>query len=290
MKKVIALALLPFVLSACGSNEYIHSTEPRSNVYYGQPVADLYENFGAPTKATRLTENERVLIYIKQEIEKDWAYRYLRGCVMKFYLQDERVIAWSADGQACVIPSTGGNITEIGARNQNTTTQEIGYGLFDEVDDTLMTQYSPTGGQVPADAFDGKADTNYGDVRVIQENKLSGKASEIQSVGNQLPADAFDGKASTTYHSIKTPIINNGMNGIYTVPTDAFDGKASTVYHPVAQTNQMPTVQSSSATMLPADAFDGKASTVYRQPSSQTAQKNHSWLSSDEDEWGLFDN
>lgn len=290
MKKVIALALLPFVLSACGSNEYIHSTEPRSNVYYGQPVADLYENFGAPTKATRLTENERVLIYIKQEIEKDWAYRYLRGCVMKFYLQDERVIAWSADGQACVIPSTGGNITEIGARNQNTTTQEIGYGLFDEVDDTLMTQYSPTGGQVPADAFDGKADTNYGDVRVIQENKLSGKASEIQSVGNQLPADAFDGKASTTYHSIKKPVENNGVKGAYVVPVDAFEGRASTVYQPSTMVNANAQVQSSSATILPADAFDGKASTVYKHASLPPPEKSSSWFASDEDEWGLFDN
>ena len=323
MKKVIALALLPLLLSACGSDEYVHSTEPRSNVYYGQPVADLYENFGAPTKATHLSENERVLIYVKQEIEKDWAYRYLRGCVMKFYLKDERVVAWSSDGQACVIPSTGGNITEIDSRKPKANTQEVSYGLFDEIDDTPMTQYFPTGGQVPADAFEGKAGTTYGNIQSIQENKLSGKASETLLGNNQLPADAFDGKASTTYHSIKRPIVNNGVNGVYTVPTDAFDGKASTiyrpvtptnsmptiqsssamilpadafdgkastVYRPVTPTNSMPTIQSSSATILPADAFDGKASTVYHQPSTQATQKNRSWLSSDEDEWGLFDN
>lgn len=290
MKKIIALALLPFILSACGSDEYVHSTEPRSNVYYGQPIADLYENFGAPTKATRLTENERVLIYIKQEIEKDWAYRYVRGCVMKFYLKDERVIAWSADGQACVIPSTGGNITEVNVQNKNTGIAEEGFGLFDGGAETSMTEYSLTGGQVPADAFDGKADTKYDAVRGIKGNTLSGKASDEQQGGYQLPADAFDGKASTTYHSIKTPITNKSASQGYTVPADAFDGKASTVYHPVkSETGKHISVSSSSASMLPADAFDGKASTVYHQPT-QSNKTSQSWLSADEDDWGLFDN
>ena len=287
MKRIIALALLPFILSACGSDEYVHSTEPRSNVYYGQPIADLYENFGAPTKATQLTENERVLIYIKQEIEKDWAYRYVRGCVMKFFLKDERVIAWSADGQACVIPSTGGNITELNAQRLSADLPNNAYGLFDEWTNTTdVLQYSPTGGQVPADAFDGKAPTTYKAVHNTQEN-IPEVITDTHFNGRRLPADAFDGKASTSYRPIKTPIRNNASTGLNTLPPDAFEGQASTIYNPSKTIQSNTNIHPSSASMLPSDAFEGQASTVYQQPASS---KGRSLFSADEEEWGLFDN
>ena len=277
MKRIISLALLPLMLTACGSDEYVHSSEPRSNVYFGQPVADLYENFGSPTKASRLSEDKRILIYVKQEIEKEWAYRYVRGCVMKFYLKNERVVAWSANGQACVIPSTGGNITMFNQQFQNMKFSTDGFGSYD------TTKYSPTGGKVPDDAFDGLADTHYGAIHDTKMYRVVDKNSNIY----QLPADAFEGVAPTTYRSVKEPFNDNIASGVHTVPDDAFDGQASTIYRPTKKIIKTK-ANSSSASMLPTDAFDGKASTVYRQTPTQSEQRN-SWFDSDED-WGLFDN
>lgn len=277
MKRIISLALLPLMLTACGSDEYVHSSEPRSNVYFGQPVADLYENFGSPTKASLLSEDKRILIYVKQEIEKEWAYRYVRGCVMKFYLKNERVVAWSANGQACVIPSTGGNIAMFNQQFQNMNFSTDGFVSYD------TTKYSPTGGKVPDDAFDGLADTHYGAIHDTKMYRVVDKNSNIY----QLPADAFEGVAPTTYRSVKEPFNDNIASGVHTVPGDAFDGQASTIYRPTKKTIKT-TAKSSSASVLPTDAFDGKASTVYQQTPTQSKQRN-SWFDSDED-WGLFDN
>ncbi len=278
MKKWIAACFLPFVLTACGSGEYVHSQEPRSTVYYGQPVADLYENFGTPTKATRTAENERILIYMFQEVEKEWAYRYVRGCVMKFYLVNERVVDWTADGQACVIQS-------------RTASDIAGSNMY--FDNTISTG----NGQVPADAFDGAAPTSYSPIRsaTVPGNTFSGKASGSRGISGQLPADAFDGKASATY--TKPYILENqsgsSSHGISQLPDDAFGGQASTFYKSGSQ------IQSTGSTSmphgLPADAFDGQASSAYKPAAQQIERKTYSAPAStntesfDDEEWGLFD-
>lgn len=104
MKKLFlfSVALSVMALSAC-SNQYVHTNESRSIVYMGQPAADVYENFGKPTKIKRTAENEQILIYEKQEIEKDWAYRYFHSCKMQFYMVDDRVADWSSEGDICSI-------------------------------------------------------------------------------------------------------------------------------------------------------------------------------------------
>ncbi len=272
MKKWIAACFLPFILTACGSGEYVHSTEPRSTVYYGQPIADLYENFGTPTKAERTAENERVLIYLFQEIEKDWAYRYVRGCVMKFYLVNERVVDWMADGQACVIKSR--------TPKERAATATASTLTFSESD-----------AMVPVDAFDGKAPTTYSPIRsaTVPENTFRGKASDSISRSGQLPADAFDGKASATYSHSNAPFAT--PQRLSQLPADAFGGKASTAYtvQPQMQAGSMP----SNSQYLPADAFDGKVVSGYvpvpqsRKTSYVPAQTKEN--SYDDEEWGLFD-
>lgn len=106
MKKLFlfSVALSSLMLSACGT-QYVHTNESRSVVYMGQPAADVYENFGKPTKIKRTAVNEQILIYEKQEIEKDWAYRYFHSCKMQFYMVDDRVADWSSEGDMCSISS-----------------------------------------------------------------------------------------------------------------------------------------------------------------------------------------
>ncbi len=314
MKKWIAAGILPLLLAGCGSSDYVHSKEPRSIVYYGQPVADLYENFGTPTKATRISDTERILIYVSQEIEKEWAYRYVRGCVMQFRLVNERVVDWAADGQACVIQSRQGD--DMSSINQSSPYDEG--GLFDSAgSSTTSTQtvYQTGDKQVPTDAFHGKAPTTYSPISSITtpENTYRGKASASYSRSGQLPADAFDGKASATYHMSQTGVLSNsGMKttGVAQLPADAFHGQASTVYTPQMQStggqminNQNSYTSSPNTGRLPADAFDGKASTSvssyqngqFVRQAGNVSQSNSRPVfpaepnSYDDEEWGLFD-
>lgn len=253
MKKINTVLLCSLLLCACSEHEYVHSSEPRSQVYYGQPVADVYENFGTPTKGVRLSDNERILIWISQEVEKDWAYRYLRACTVKIHLRDERVINWSAEGQGCVISSNSDG-EEI---NQLIESQKSG---------------TPSTPSLPTDAFDGATQTN--------------------AIGGTLPADAFNGTASLTYTAPKTGLVipnpASGRQPSFTagsstapttggsaLPSDAFEsglfssGNTSTAPAYNAPIPQQPSAQR-----------------VIQQKSTGS-----SWFSSDdsEDEWGLFD-
>lgn len=326
MRKWIAAGMMPLLLAGCGSSEYVHSQEPRSTVYYGQPVADLYENFGTPTKATRISDNERILIYISQEIEKDWAYRYVRGCVMEFRLIDNRVVDWSADGQACVIQSRKADDLPEYARGGNNDYYED-TGLFDSADgyrtNSASSTYRSGSRQLPADAFDGKASTSYSKISSVTtpEIPISGKASDSGRISGQVPADAFDGKASATYyrHSTNTAsnsAVVNQVTGVAQVPADAFHGQASTFYNPQvhSQTASMQNgvmvtsgqVRQGNSISVPADAFEGRASTIVPQqnvmnasPMGGTSQSvrsggnatSSSWFDGgdESDEWGLFD-
>lgn len=107
-KSIFCVSILSVILCGCAGasfskNGLEHSREPRTNAYHGQPAADILENFGNPTKIERLSASKQILIYEKQEVEKEWAYRYLRECVMKFYLEDNRLVDWTAQGNMCVI-------------------------------------------------------------------------------------------------------------------------------------------------------------------------------------------
>lgn len=215
MKKLFLLPLfgLTACLSAC-SGQYLHTTEPRSVVYMGQPAADLYENFGVPTKIKRLEPNVQVLIYQKQDIEKDWAYRYLHTCEMQFYMVDDRVADWFSTGDMCSIKSSksSGNDWDyrdgglLSFMDENPLYQEVssgGYGYFSE--------------QVPNDAFSSS-------------DFLKWNVHQSQ----YMPSDAFNGakevrrngwfsssKEEDDYGIFDAPRQPKSM-GMYGIPADAF--------------------------------------------------------------------
>ena len=141
MKKYLSLTFCfsSLLLTACTTGNFVHTTEPRSTVYIGQPAADVYENFGRPTKKERISENEQILIYSKQEIEKDWAYRYLHSCELKFFMKDDRVVDWSSEGDMCAISSLSGDrLSSMGLYNVNlpagsSFATEAGFISWDEL-------------------------------------------------------------------------------------------------------------------------------------------------------------
>ncbi len=176
MKKINVVLLSSLLLCGCSESEYVHSSEPRSQVYYGQPVADVYENFGAPSKGIRLSDNERILIWISQEIEKDWAYRYLRACTVKIQLRNERVVNWSAEGQGCVISSNSDG---------------------EEIDQLIASKQLPDtpSYSLPADAFGNGVSSDYMPSVLPtgqQRSTLTTISAGTQSVGTSLPSDAFE--------------------------------------------------------------------------------------------------
>lgn len=121
------------ILSACGirNGEYVHSGEARSNAYYGQSVADLYENFGIPTRGIKYSDTERALIYRSQDIEKEWAHRYFRKCVLVFYLKNDYVVDWAFEGNKCIVNRLGGAIMGVNETPNSYKDVEGEYGLFD---------------------------------------------------------------------------------------------------------------------------------------------------------------
>lgn len=259
MKKISAFVLCPLLLCSCSESEYIHSSEPRSQVYYGQPIADVYENLGVPAKAIRLSANERVLIWISQEIEKEWAYRYLRACTVKIHLKDERVVNWAAEGQGCVISSADKN--------------ELEKVIASKKDSNKPKMLS-----VSADAFGSGISTAYSPSAV---SALS-NASSITIGGHTLPDDAFDDGFAHPYSpAFSAPskaseisassAVSTRTNRGYVLPDDAFEGQS--VSSPAPSFNQ-------SSPSSPANTSSRSESI-----------KSFSWFSAgdEDDEWGLFD-
>ncbi|MBO7244146.1 MAG: hypothetical protein J6V53_02545 [Alphaproteobacteria bacterium] len=145
MKKLLLLSFTAFSLltGGCGFQDYVHTTEPRSTIYIGQTAADVYENFGMPTKIKRLGNNKQILIYHKQEIEKDWAYRYFHECELKFYMEDDRLVDWSKRGDMCAVKELSSAI-ERPYFNLNGN-EDISYSDHLEIN----------GNMIPGDAFGG---------------------------------------------------------------------------------------------------------------------------------------
>ena len=192
------------LLTACGFQDYVHTSEPRSTIYIGQTAADVYENFGMPTKIERIDVNKQILIYHKQEIEKDWAYRYFHECELKFYMEDDRVADWSKKGDICAV-------------NELSAARERSY--FDLIEDNLNLyhEYKDMSGAVIAeDAFGWSAPENE------KKSFFSGWFSDESE--EELPAyvteknnRVFIGNGSTT-----GPIYQNNDLNYMDIPADAF--------------------------------------------------------------------
>lgn len=143
MKKNFLLSFVTTLLltTGCSFQEYVHTTEPRSTIYIGQTAADVYENFGAPTKIERLDENKQILIYHKQEIEKDWSYRYFHECELKFYMVDDRLEDWSKRGDICAV-------NELSSDRERPF-----FGVLDKEQGSYSEHQEVNGSVIPFDAF-----------------------------------------------------------------------------------------------------------------------------------------
>lgn len=143
MKKNLLLSFATALLltTGCSFQDYVHTTEPRSTIYIGQTAADVYENFGAPTKIERLAENKQILIYHKQEIEKDWSYRYFHECELKFYMVDDRLEDWSKRGDICAV------------KELSSDRERPFFGVLDNNQGSYSEYQEVNGSVVPFDAF-----------------------------------------------------------------------------------------------------------------------------------------
>ena len=143
MKKNLLLSFVTTLLltTGCSFQEYVHTTEPRSTIYIGQTAADVYENFGAPTKIERLDKNKQILIYHKQEIEKDWSYRYFHECELKFYMVDDRLEDWSKRGDICAV-------NELSSDRERPF-----FGVLDKEQGSYSEHQEVNGSVIPFDAF-----------------------------------------------------------------------------------------------------------------------------------------
>lgn len=111
MKHFFALLLLCLSLSACEVG-FEENREMRSTVYKGQTTWDLYENFGAPTKAIRVADNEFHFIYRREEITRDWTRMFFNWCDMTFIVVNDRVTDWLVEGNQCHVNVLGSAQTD----------------------------------------------------------------------------------------------------------------------------------------------------------------------------------
>lgn len=102
MKQFFIALALGLALTAC-SSEIQENRETRSTVYEGQTTWDLYENFGVPTKAERISEEEIHFYYHREAITRDWTRMYYDWCDMTFVVVNDRVVDWWANGNQCFL-------------------------------------------------------------------------------------------------------------------------------------------------------------------------------------------
>lgn len=102
MKRFLTLICLGLMTVAC-SSDMTENRETRSTIYKGQSTWDMYENFGAPTHAVRLSPEEIHFIYRREEITRDWARMYFDWCDMVVATVDGYVTDWEVSGNQCFL-------------------------------------------------------------------------------------------------------------------------------------------------------------------------------------------
>ena len=101
MIKKITIALLCFAATACSRPNVIETPLSRSQIYYGQSVADLYDNFGAPQRAAQYAYGVIEYTFITENIAIEHLDKKLRYCNLWVYAQNNRVIDWKYEGNNC---------------------------------------------------------------------------------------------------------------------------------------------------------------------------------------------
>lgn len=99
--KRIWIFLILFFLSACNSDLFVQPEVDRSQIYYGQTIADLYENFGRPQKAERFAHDLVVYTFSQQDIVNIKVDKIFTYCNLHVYVQNGRVIDWDWAGNNC---------------------------------------------------------------------------------------------------------------------------------------------------------------------------------------------
>ena len=99
MKKKALLILL--FLMWCSRPNIIEIPVSRSQIYYGQSVAELYDNFGAPKGATRYAYDVVKYAFITENISVENLDKRLLYCNLWVYAQNNRVIDWYGEGNNC---------------------------------------------------------------------------------------------------------------------------------------------------------------------------------------------
>ena len=100
MKHFLTLLTLALLTASCAS-ELQENRESRSTVYRGQSTWGMYENFGAPTKAVRVSPNETHFLYRREEMTRDWTKMYFDWCDMVIVTVDDYVTDWDISGNQC---------------------------------------------------------------------------------------------------------------------------------------------------------------------------------------------
>ena len=105
MKKIYLLFLL--FLSSCLSVSPIQNEISRSQIYYGQTLADLYENFGPPQKGERFSYGVSMYIFNQQEVVSERVEKFFYDCKLRVFVQDDHVIDWDWQGNNCQFKEKG---------------------------------------------------------------------------------------------------------------------------------------------------------------------------------------
>ena len=102
MKRFLTLIFVCLCLASC-SSEIQENRETRSTVYKGQSTWDMYENFGAPNYAIRVSPNEVHFVYRREEVTRDWTKMYFDWCDKVFITVDDYITDWDVSGNQCYL-------------------------------------------------------------------------------------------------------------------------------------------------------------------------------------------
>jgi outer membrane protein assembly factor BamE (lipoprotein component of BamABCDE complex) len=99
MKKYLIFALL--ILSGCSKSFPIQPEISRSQIFYGQTVAELQDNFGVPSKAERFAYDVIVYTFDNQDIVAGRVDKIVKNCNLRVFVQNDRVMDWEWSGNNC---------------------------------------------------------------------------------------------------------------------------------------------------------------------------------------------
>ena len=102
MKRFLTLICLGLLTAACAS-DVVENRETRVTLYKGQSTWDMYENFGAPSYAVRVSPEETHFVYRREEVTRDWSKMYFDWCDMVVVTVDGYVTDWDLAGNQCYL-------------------------------------------------------------------------------------------------------------------------------------------------------------------------------------------